>query len=277
MLDWKLAAFADEASGELAGQIAAMKRNGIGGLEIRFVDGQNIAKVSCDKAKEIRDRLADEGLHVWSIGSPTGKIKLQDDFAPHLEEFKHQLELAHIMGAEHFRLFSFYGADDSDGAFNDVCERTAAFLKAAEGSGVVICHENEKDIFGDTDDRCVKLLSTFPALRAIFDPANFLQCGVNVLPAWEKLAPYVEYLHIKDCNKNGEVVPPGLGEGQLPALLAAYGAQGGRVLTLEPHLNAFIGLDQLENSGSASRSAYSYASADEAFDAAVTALKSILP
>jgi len=277
MLDWKLAAFADEASGELAGQIAAMKRNGIGGLEIRFIDGQNIAKVSCDKAKEIRDRLAAEGLHVWSIGSPTGKIKLQDDFAPHLEEFKHQLELANIMGAEHYRLFSFYGADDSDGAFNAVCERTAAFLDAARGSGVVICHENEKDIYGDTDDRCVKLLTQFPELRAIFDPANFLQCGVKILPAWEKLAPYVEYLHIKDCNQNGEVVPPGEGEGQLPKLLAAYGAKGGRVLTLEPHLNAFVGLEQLENSGSATRSAYAYASADEAFDAAVAALKKILP
>jgi len=254
-----------------------MKRNGIAGLEIRFIDGQNVAKVSKEKATEIRDRLAAEGLHVWSIGSPTGKIQLTDDFAPHLEEFKHQLELAHIMGAEHYRLFSFYGADDSDGAFNAVCERTAAFLDAARGSGVVICHENEKDIYGDTDDRCVKLLTQFPELRAIFDPANFLQCGVKILPAWEKLAPYVEYLHIKDCNQNGEVVPPGEGEGQLPKLLAAYGAKGGRVLTLEPHLNAFVGLEQLENSGSATRSAYAYASADEAFDAAVAALKKILP
>ncbi len=276
-MEWKLAAFADEAGGDLASQIAAMKRNGIEGLEIRFIDGQNIAKVSKEKAAEIRDRLAAEGLHVWSIGSPTGKIKLQDDFAQHLEEFKHQLELAHIMGAAHYRLFSFYGADGSDGAFNAVCERMSAFVEAAAGSGVVLCHENEKDIYGDTDDRCARLLQQFPTLRAIFDPANFLQCGVATLPAWEKLAPYVEYLHIKDCNRNGEVVPPGKGEGQLPAILAAYGKQGGRVLTLEPHLAAFVGLEQLENSGSASHAAYAYATNDEAFDAAVTALRTILP
>ena len=276
-MDWKLAAFADEASGELAGQIAAMKRNGIEGLEIRFMDGNNVSKISKEKAIEVRDRLAAEGMYVWSIGSPTGKIRLQDDFAPHLDEFKYQLELADIMGATQYRLFSFYGADGSDGAFDAVCERMDAFLKAEQGSGVVICHENEKDIFGDTDDRCVQLLEQFPTLRAIFDPANFLQCGVNTLTAWEKLAPYVEYMHIKDCNQNGEVVPPGKGEGQLPALLSAYGARGGRVLTMEPHLNAFVGLEQLENSGSATRSAYAYASADEAFDAAVASLKAILP
>lgn len=273
---WQLAAFADEASGQLSGQIAAMKRGGVSHLEIRFVDGVNISKIEVATAKKIREELEGNGLSVWAIGSPTGKIQLADDFAPHFDEFRHQLELAHILGATHYRLFSFYGADDSTAAFDAVCERLERMLTAARGSGVILCHENEKDIYGDTAPRCLQLHKALPALKAVFDPANFLQCGQETLSAWELLAPFVEYLHIKDCNRRGEVVPPGMGEGQLSAILAAYRAQGGYALTLEPHLSAFVGLAQLENGESATKSAYSYKTNDEAFDAALAALKALL-
>ena len=43
---FRLAAFADEAASSLEGQIAAMKENGVELLEIRGVDGKNIADIS---------------------------------------------------------------------------------------------------------------------------------------------------------------------------------------------------------------------------------------
>ena len=72
----KLYAFADEASKEMDGQIRAMLRNGLNGLEIRGVDGENVSKITTEKAKEVRRKLDDNGLITWSIGSPIGKIKL---------------------------------------------------------------------------------------------------------------------------------------------------------------------------------------------------------
>lgn len=275
MLNLKVAAFADEASQALEGQIAAMKRNDISLLEIRFVDEENISVVSLEKAKEIRKALDENGLGVWSIGSPTGKIPLQDDFGPHLDTFRHQLDLAHILGAQHFRLFSFHETDESAACFDLVCERLERILDAAKGSGVVICHENEKGIYGDTAAKCLKLHRALPELKAIFDPANYLQCGENTLTAWEQIAPYVEYMHIKDCNEEGKVVPPGTGHGNLPTLLKRYAEQGGSVVTLEPHLAKFIGLDQLEN-GEKTESALSFTNSDEAFDAAAAALRKMI-
>ena len=62
-------AFADEASPAISGQIAAMERNGLQGLEIRGVDGENVSDISLDKAREVRRRLEDAGLTVWSVGS----------------------------------------------------------------------------------------------------------------------------------------------------------------------------------------------------------------
>lgn len=271
----KIAAFADEASRDFKGQIAAMERNEIKLLEIRFIDEENIADISREKALEIRRQLDDHGLSVWAIGSPTGKVSLKNDFTPHFDAFRHQLDLAEILGAKHYRLFSFYDTDSTDACFDLICTKMQCMLDAAKGSGILLCHENEKGIYGDQAEKCRRLLAALPELRAVFDPANFLQVGQQVLPAWEMLAPYVEYLHIKDCNAEGKVVPPGAGLANLKELLRRYFSKGGQVVTLEPHLTAFIGLDRLEN-GERTQSAYSYISGEEAFDAAADALKTII-
>lgn len=264
---YRLAAFADEAANDLTGQITAMKKNGVELLEIRGVDGQNIDQLTCEKAREIRRRLDDEGLGVWSLGSPFGKIGINDDFAPHLDSFRHSLELADILGAKHIRLFSFYGTSQID----PVLERLWAFVQAAKGTDMILCHENEKGIYGDKADKCLEIHKSIPELKAVFDPANFIQCGEDTLRAWELLSPYVEYMHIKDALSDGSVVPAGRGEGELARLIPQY---KGEVLTVEPHLSVFEGFDKLETEQK-TKMQYTYPDSQTAFAAAVDALKEI--
>lgn len=272
-MEFQLAAFADEADGMLSGQIKAMSENGISYLEIRGVDGQNISDISCGKAREVRRQLDDAGIGVWSLGSPYGKIGITDDFGPHLDKFRHGLELAEILGAKNVRMFSFYVPAGQKVQYRDeVMHRLAAFLDAAKGSGVVLCHENEKGIYGDVAKDCLEIHQTFPELRAVFDPANFIQCGQDTVEAWKLLAPYVEYMHIKDALADGSVVPAGKGIGNLKYLLDSY---KGTVLTLEPHLSVFDGLDKLE-AGEKTKMGYCYPNSRAAFDAAVHALKEII-
>ena len=104
MNDIRIYGFADEASPKIDKQIAAMQRNGLDGLEIRNVDGINVSDIGFDKAKEVKSKLDNAGLSIWSIGSPIGKINIKDDFIPHLEKFKHTLELADILGAKNIRI-----------------------------------------------------------------------------------------------------------------------------------------------------------------------------
>lgn len=271
-------AFADEACAYVPGQIAALRRNGLDGLEVRRVDKENISKLSLEKAKELRRMLDDHGLLTWSIGSPIGKIRMNEDFQAHLDTYRHTLEVAQILGAKKLRMFSFYmGEDDPSVHRRNVTDRIGQLLDLAEGTGIVLCHENEKGIYGSTAERCADLHQTFPKLRAVFDPANFVQCGEDTLRAWEILAPYVEYLHIKDSLANGRVVPAGMGVGNVPKIIKAYLAQGGSALTLEPHLKVFDGLKELEEEGNTSAvGGYSYPSADAAFDASCNALREIL-
>ena len=275
-MKYQLAAFADEAGASLTAQIQALQRNSIPFLEIRNVDGHNIADLTAAEAAEIRGRLDDAGISVCSIGSPYGKIKITDDFAPHLSLFCRGLELAHMLGAKRIRLFSFYIPEgDVPEIYRDaVMERLVRFCEKAHGSEIMLCHENEQGIYGDTAARCTDIHRSIPQLRAVFDPANFIQCGQDTLAAWELLAPYIEYIHIKDAKTTGTVVPAGQGDGHIRSLLQKY---KGSLLTLEPHLRVFDGLASLEKGGHVSGIDGSmYPSADAAFDAAADALRKIL-
>ena len=279
MMDWTLCAFADEADAKISGQITALKKNDIPCLEVRGVDGKNISDLTPEEARELRKRLDDAGVRVWSLGSPMGKISLTDDFEAHLDKFRRTLELGDILGASALRMFSFFlpeGVTPAEGR-GQVIDQLGRMIDAAKGSALTLCHENEKGIYGAMAAECADLHAVFPTLRAVFDPANFIQCGQPTLPAWELLHPYVEYYHVKDAFSDGRVVPAGCGEGHLPQLLAAYKAQGGKVLTLEPHLSVFDGLKALEREGEETKiDTYAYPTPEAAFDAAVDALKGIL-
>lgn len=276
----KIYAFADEASSRLDGQIAALHRNGLDGLEIRGVNGTNVSDISLEEAEKIREQLVKAGLSVWSVGSPVGKIKIiGDDYQTHLEKFCHTLEIAKMLGAENIRIFSFYMPENEPYSRyrEEVISRLKEMALIAEDTGIALCHENEKGIYGDNAERCLELYQAVPGLKGIFDPANFAQCGQDTLEAWELLRPYTKYLHIKDAKCDGRIVPAGEGDGNIPVILKEFLKQGGSAVTLEPHLAVFDGLAALEQSENTSEvGSYTYASNDAAFDAACEALRKLL-
>ena len=273
----RLCAFADEADASRLGQIKALTENNIPCLEIRGVDGVNIANLTREAALQFKSELDAAGISVWSIGSPAGKTDIHGDFEQDIAQFKHLLDMAEIFEAKRIRLFSFYGTEGSDECFGEVCRRLNVFCDLCEAKGIIPCHENEKGIYGDIASRCLAIHQAVPRLKAVFDPANFIQCGQDVMEAWEMLAPYVEYGHIKDAAPDGHIVPPGDGIGHLPEYLPLFAARGGEVLTLEPHLAEFVGLKALEGEGERSEvGGLNFENNRAAFDHAVMKLKSIL-
>ena len=281
MNEIKIYAFADEASPNINGQITALKDNGLDGLEIRNVDNVNVSEISNAKAKEVRKKLDDVGLTVWSIGSPIGKIDIEkDSFAVHTEKFRRTLEIAEILGAKNIRLFSFFVPNEKNPADykGEVINRLGTFLDLAKGTGITLCHENEKGIYGDIPERCLEIHKALPEMPAIFDPANYIQCGADTLEGWKMLSGYVKYLHIKDALTDGSVVPAGKGIGNLPFILEDFRKNGGKCVTIEPHLTVFAGLSALEKEGDKSvvGEVYRYPSNVAAFKAAADSLKELI-
>ena len=117
-----------------------------------------------------------------------------------------------------------------------------------------------------------------PALKCVFDPANYVQCGQDTWEAWQMLKPYIKYMHIKDALADSKVVPAGHGLGNLHKIVPEYLAQGGYAFTLEPHLTVFDGLGSLEREGQTSEvgTEFVYSNNDAAFDVACKAFQKLL-
>ena len=204
MAKFIFSAFCDE-SGEntIEGQIKACKNNNITHMELRgFGEDLSINNLSVEQAKEMKKVIDKEGMVVSSIGSGYGKIEITDDFEPHFEAFKNTVEVAKILGAKYIRMFSFYftKSESYEEYRDEVIRRVKAMADYATEHGLICCHENEKGIYGDTAERCLDLLENCGEnLRAVFDPANFIQCGVDTVKAYDLLEKHVEYFHIKDA------------------------------------------------------------------------------
>ena len=272
----RFCAFADEAGKDLVAQVKALKRNGLDLLEIRAVGDKNISDITREEAKEIKKVLDSEGISVWSLGSPIGKVTL-DAADTHIEKFKRLLESADVFGCTHMRMFSYKMSppECTAEAESRVMENLSKLVDIARGTGVLLCHENEKGIFGYNAENCAKIHKAFPEIKAVFDTANFVQCGVDTIKAWDILHPYVEYLHSKDAMDDGLVVPYGEGQGNVRYIVEKYLAQGGEIITAEPHLFEFKSLKVLETGETKTTIGKMFDDADTAFDAGVNAMKKI--
>lgn len=270
-MELRLCAFADEAARSLDGQIDALTRNGIGLIEVRGIDGKNVSDFTPDEAKKYADALRAAGIRVYSLGSPLGKTRLSDDFKAERERLDRLIRTAHIFGCRNIRMFSFYAGPDGFDR-DTVLNRLGYFVCRAADGGIALCHENEKDIYGDIPSRVADILDSIGGLKSVYDPANFLQCGVSADESMP-LVDRAEYLHIKDViAATGEVVPAGCGDGRIGDVIDRFGRDG--VLTVEPHLRVFDGYNEID--GTELKNKYSFATAAEAFDCAVGSLKKIL-
>ena len=266
----KLCAFSDEAAKELDGQIAALKRNGVTLTELRSVGDKNVADLTECEAKEIAEILSKNAISVWSIGSPLGKVDIGVDMTEYIRKVEHVCKLANIFGAKRIRMFSFFGAYESS---ETVFENLNKMCEVAAKYGLTLCHENEKEIYGDTVERVLEVLKRVPALRSVYDPANFIQVGENSKKSLDALHSKADYFHIKDViAPTEELVPAGHGDGNIPELIKRI--EDDKVLTIEPHLTLFDAYKSIDNTEMKHK--FHFNSADEAFDAAVSATKKIL-
>jgi sugar phosphate isomerase/epimerase len=242
-----LSAFGDEIASDLEEQLATLNELNINGLDLRGAWGTNIVHMSDEQVQHARQLCDDHGVTVQCIGSPIGKSPLDDPIENELSNLDRIIEVAGMLGTSHIRMFSFYPADTSTNAHYDqyvdqTIDRLAQLVEKASAAGCVLLHENEKEIVGDTPERCSTLHNALhgPHFRFIWDPANFVQVGVagQVDRYWDMLSPYIGYVHIKDARlADGTVTPAGEGDGQVKELLLKLQVSGYEgVLSLEPHL-----------------------------------------
>jgi sugar phosphate isomerase/epimerase len=279
MADLKISAFADEYADPFAEQLQALKQLGITNIEIRFLNGKNISTLEKNEIAEAKRMLDDLGIKVSAIGSPLGKIKLDADINSHLETARRVFEAANLLETKFIRMFSFYAPDGKkiSEMKSETLDPLEKFVVLAREYGVILCHENEANIYGDTPERCRELLDYFGGeLKCVFDMGNFVLEGVEPYAAYSLLREDIAYFHIKDALSQGAIVPAGKGEAKIKEILSAHReyAKEDFFVSLEPHLQTFSGLNALATRNF--KNPYQYADQKVAFVDAVTKFREII-
>ena len=249
----KISGFADEIDAVVDKQFEVLDKLNMKYFEVRGVDGKNISTLSEEEVFKLKEKMEQHGIQVSSIGSPIGKVKLEEPFEEHFELFKKVVEIAKNLNTKYIRMFSFYhdGGDVwTEEERAEVLVRLRKMIEYAREQDIILLHENEKDIYGDTAERCADLMKELHCenFKAVFDPANFVQCKQDNKYAYELLKDYIAYVHIKDARyADNKVVPAGMGDGEVPYVLKELFANGyDGFVSLEPHLGHFSGLAALE-------------------------------
>jgi 3-dehydroshikimate dehydratase len=238
-----LSAFADEISPDPVEQCEILLRNNVRHLELRSAWKTNVLDLSNEQIGTLERLLRERKIGLSAIGSPIGKIKISDPWEPHLRRFARAVELAKRFETPNIRVFSYYPAEDGRpwaDHRNEVLRRMSVKAELAGKAGVRLVHENESRIYGEDPIRVLDLFRSIdhPALRAAYDPANYVHGGYEPLNAWHMTKGYTVHLHIKDWIHGQEKgVVTGAGQGRIEEVLAdaqALGYQG--FATLEPHL-----------------------------------------
>jgi sugar phosphate isomerase/epimerase len=242
----KLSAFADEVTEDFQGQGRYLVSEGIKYIELRFINKKNIMDLTQNELSDTRKILRDFGLNVSAIGSPIGKVKLDEPFGPHLDKFKHSIDLAIFFDTPYIRVFSYYAPQGKniDDYRDDVLERMAKKADLLRDTNVTMVHENETGIYGHTAQNCVDIVETIdsPNLKLVYDPANFVwgeKITDNIESCFSLMKPYVVHVHIKDWKLGSKDIGsiPGEGDGQIKELLTELaGMNYEGCLTMEPHL-----------------------------------------
>lgn len=251
MDNFTISGFSDEIDSDIDVQFDVITKLGINYFEVRGVNGKNVSELTDEEAVKLSEKMKEYGVFVSSIGSPIGKISITDDFESHFETFKRVVKIAKILGTKNIRIFSFYIPYETgyDAYRNEVILRLNKLKKYAHENDMMLLHENEKGIYGDVPERCLDLAKELcdENFSLVFDPANFVQCGVETIEAFNMLKPYITYVHIKDADDKGINVPAGYGKGNIEYILSELKKDGYEgFLSLEPHLAGFSGFANLE-------------------------------
>ena len=236
---FRISCFADEISPDLNEQVRVMKYLGLKYVEFRSAWDKSVIDLDDAELAEVKKIFFENGISVSSIGSPIGKVGIDCNFEDYLEKYYRAIRAAHFLDTKNIRIFSFYNEGMAlCGRREKTIKRLIIMLGIAKREGIVLCHENEDGIYGQSSDHCMDMLDTIndAGFRAVIDPSNFVVAGEHPFESLKRIHRHIEYVHAKDSVFNGEIVPAGKGDGQMREVLDFLRYHDGMFVSLEPHL-----------------------------------------
>lgn len=238
--------FADEISPDLEVQLTTLERLGVGGIDVRGLDGKNVLDLSVERLSELRLAAEARDIRIQCVGSPVNKVPATpQNRKGEIAKLAKSIEAAKVLGTDRIRIFTpeTGGGDEDDVHWPEVLAWMAEMAAMASDAGLILVHENDARFYGAYPNNCRRMMEELggPHFRALFDFSNAVLIGYRPFPDWFPwILPHLDTLHIKDSiEATGAIVPSGEGDGQMMETLRWLIGQGWQgTLTLEPHLSA---------------------------------------
>ncbi len=252
----KLSGFGDEIAEDFETQLVEMRKMDINYIALRNLWGTNILNLSPAQKKKARDLLAKHGMGCSEIGSPLGKVPINSSWKKEWARYEKAIEMAHYFNCPRIRIFSFYfpKGHTPEQHRETVMKRLKEMTDRAEKEGVILLHENEDKIYGETGLRCKDMAETInsPNFQLIFDPANYVFSGTKAFTDWYKMQEHlITHIHVKDHGFDHKFYPAGEGDGEFEPLMKELVKRDFTgFATMEPHLargGQFSGFSGPEN------------------------------
>jgi sugar phosphate isomerase/epimerase len=251
-----LTGFADEAAGDIEGQIRATKELGWKHIEARNIDGVNIHNLSDKEFDIVYGKLQDAGIQVNCFGSAVanwGK-KISDPFDTSLEESKRAIPRMKKLGTRLIRIMSFAVMEENPPERQEEEERFRRLnilQKMFADAGMTMVHENCMNYGGMGWPFTIRMLENVPGLKLAYDTGNPIFNPDRTQPkpwprqsSWEfyqQVKEHIAYMHIKDAiwegNDKVTYTYPGEGQGDIKKIITDLinnGYDGG--ISIEPHM-----------------------------------------
>jgi len=248
---FKLAAFTDEISQDLARACQVLTEFGGEGVELRGVWDTPVHKLDDAQVAEIKRIVADHGLTVCSIGSPFGKCELEepDEVADHMAILRRCADVGCELGCTLVRGFAFWGHGVREKPWEKMLEAYRPVPEILEEKRVVLGLENEAACYVGTAGHTRTFLDRLGCdrVKTLWDPANHVQDpdgdAEPVFPdGYQAIRRDMVHVHVKDALVQPDGTRPnvfmGRGTCQWTAQFQAFKDDGydGHV-SLETHVD----------------------------------------
>lgn len=231
---------------------------GLKHIEVRVVDGVNIANMNDEQVAEVRRLVDERGLTVSAIASPLYKCALdptrkvasgdvfgqaEESVAAHHDKLKRVIAIAKQLGAGSIRIFSFWREEEPEKYFDDIVAELKKAAAIAKQEGILLLQENEPACNGGFAEEVARIVSAVdsPAMKVLWDPGNEAYGGRSAFPeGYGFVKDVLAHVHIKDAyvlpDGTSRCVPVGSGNVPFIAQLQALEADGYKGLfTIETH------------------------------------------
>lgn len=221
---FKKGVITDEISQDMKVAAELAGRYGLDGVEIRSVWEKGPHELDKNDMRNIRNILSDFGLVVCGISSPFYKCDIENEkeIREHIEILKRSIELAHYMGTNLVRGFTFWNRGNFENNIDKIVSKFEEPIKILEKENITLVIESEPSVFGSNAAKLATLIERIdsPVVRALWDPGNNVYDPEGEVPypdGYNLLKPYIIHVHLKDAKRqvDGKTVAVPIGEGDV--------------------------------------------------------------